>query len=209
MNTHNVTDTKGRVITNPPIARFLFEDTRMAIVWLVARVLLGLVFLQAGIEKLGSPAWMDGGTALKGYWTNAVAVSATGKTAIAFDWYHNFIQGLLDSGAYVWFAKLVAVGEFMIGLFLIIGLFVGIAAFLGGFMSWNFVMAGTASGNGLYFAVAILLIMAWKTAGYYGLDRFVLPRLGTPWRYGWEGTPSVKLPLVPPIVPTPPAARNA
>jgi len=109
----------------------------------------------------------------------------------------------------VWFAKLVAVGEFMIGLFLIIGLFVGIAAFLGGFMSWNFVMAGTASGNGLYFAVAILLIMAWKTAGYYGLDRFVLPRLGTPWRYGWEGTPSVKLPLVPPIVPTPPAARNA
>ncbi len=200
MNDHTVKDTKGQIITNPPIARRLFEDTRFAGVWLVVRVLLGLVFFQAGLEKLGNPAWMDGGTALKGYWTNAVAVSASGKTPIAFDWYHNFIQGLLDSGSYVWFAKLVAIGEFAVGLCLIIGLFVGIAAFLGGFMSWNFVMAGTASGNGLYFAAAVLLILAWKTAGYYGLDRFVLPRLGTPWRYGWEAVPSIS--------PVQPAARN-
>jgi hypothetical protein len=26
-----------------------------------------------------------------------------------------------------------------------------------------------------------LVILAWKTAGYYGLDYFLLPRLGTPW----------------------------
>ncbi|MEP6986200.1 MAG: DoxX family membrane protein [Chloroflexota bacterium] len=184
MNNHVMTDTKGHIITNPPIARLLFEDTRFAVVWLVVRILLGLVFLEAGIEKLGSPAWMDGGTALKGFWTNAVAIAANGKTPIAFDWYHSFIQGLLDSGSYVWFAKLVAIGEFTVGLCLVLGLFVGIAAFIGGFMSWNFVMAGTASGNGLYFAAAILLILAWKTAGYYGLDRFVLARLGTPWLSG-------------------------
>jgi len=24
--------------------------------------------------------------------------------------------------------------------------------------------------------------MAWKTAGYYGLDRYLLPILGTPWQ---------------------------
>jgi len=201
MSVHTVTDTQGRIITNPPIARLLFEDIRFAMVWLVVRILLGLVFLQAGIEKLGNPAWMDSGLALKGFWTNAVAISAAGKTPIAFDWYHNFIQGMLDAGSYVWFAKLVAIGEFTIGLCLIIGLFVGIAAFLGGFMSWNFVMAGTASGNGLYFAAAILLILAWKTAGYYGLDRWVLPRLGTPWRYGWEATPPIK-----PVLPTPRSA---
>jgi len=27
-----------------------------------------------------------------------------------------------------------------------------------------------------------LLVLAWKTAGYIGLDRFLLPLLGTPWR---------------------------
>src|SRR5579859_2342844 len=103
---------------------------------------------------------------------------------------------LLDSGSYVWFAKLIAIGEFTIGLCLIIGLFTGIAAFAGGFMSWNFVMAGTASGNALYFTAAILLIMAWRTAGYYGLDRFVLPRLGTPWR-----SPQAAEPLTKPVRP--------
>jgi len=193
MNDHNVRDTKGRIITNPPIARLLFEDTRFAVVWLVARVLLGWVWLNSGLGKLSNPDWTQTGVALKGFLTNAVAVSPTGKTPIAFDWYRSFIQGLLDSGSYVWFAKFVAIGETLVGIALIVGLFVGIAAFAGAFMNWSFVMAGTASTNGLLFAVAILLILAWKTAGYYGLDRFILPRLGTPWRTGSHDTPPVNL----------------
>ena len=32
------------------------------------------------------------------------------------------------------------------------------------------------------FTLAIGLILAWKVAGYYGLDRYVLPMLGTPWQ---------------------------
>ena len=28
---------------------------------------------------------------------------------------------------------------------------------------------------------AILLILAWKNAGYLGIDRFLLPMFGTPW----------------------------
>ena len=28
---------------------------------------------------------------------------------------------------------------------------------------------------------ALLLILAWKVAGWWGLDRFLLPALGTPW----------------------------
>ncbi len=191
---HNVTDMQGHIISNPPIARLLFEDTRFAVVWLIARVLLGWVWLNSGIGKLSNPAWMETGVALKGFLANAVAVSPTGKTPIAFDWYRGFIQGLLDSGSYVWFAKLVAVSETLIGAALIVGLFVGIAAFAGGFMNWSFVMAGTASTNGLLFAVSILLVLAWKTAGYYGLDRFVLPRLGTPWRTSRTDAPPAARP---------------
>jgi thiosulfate dehydrogenase [quinone] large subunit len=29
--------------------------------------------------------------------------------------------------------------------------------------------------------VAVLLVLAWKTAGYLGLDHVLLPLLGTPW----------------------------
>ena len=28
------------------------------------------------------------------------------------------------------------------------------------------------------------LILGWKVAGYYGVDRYLLPILGTPWRPG-------------------------
>lgn len=51
-------------------------------------------------------------------------------------------------------------------------------------MNWNFAMAGTASANGLMFAIATWLVLAWKNAGWIGLDRWLLPWLGTPWRPG-------------------------
>jgi len=38
--------------------------------------------------------------------------------------------------------------------------------------------------------IAILLILAWKVAGYYGVDRYMLPALGTPWEPGRVFTPS-------------------
>jgi thiosulfate dehydrogenase (quinone) large subunit len=181
MNEHVVKTTKGNIITNPPIARFLFEDTRFAIVWLVVRVLLGLQWIDAASHKLSSAGWMETGEALKGYWTNAITANAAGKTPAAFDWYRNFLQGFLDAGAYTWFAKLIALGELTIGVALIIGAFVGIAAFFGAFMNWNFIMAGSASTNPVLFVAAIALVLAWKTAGYYGADRFLLSYLSTPW----------------------------
>jgi len=180
--TDKIVTKQGTVVTNPPIARLLFEDTRFSGVWLVVRVLLGLAWIDASSHKLGNPAWMQTGEALKGFWAAAVKFDpTTGKGPIAFDWYRSFLQGMLDSGAYVWFAKLIAVGEFLIGVALILGAFVGIAAFFGAFMNWNFIMAGTASSNPLLFVAALLLVLAWKTAGWYGLDRFLLPLLGTPW----------------------------
>ena len=30
--------------------------------------------------------------------------------------------------------------------------------------------------------LGVLLVLAWKNAGYIGLDRFLLPLLGTPWQ---------------------------
>jgi thiosulfate dehydrogenase [quinone] large subunit len=191
MNIHPVKTKKGTVVTNPPIARFLFEDTRLAPVWAVIRILLGLSWIDAASHKLSSPAWMETGAALKGFWTNAIAIpDAPAKPAITFDWYRSFLQGLLDSGSYVWFAKLVAIGEMAIGIALVLGAFVGIAAVFGGLMNWNFMMAGSASSNPLLFLAAIVLVLAWKTAGYYGLDRFLLPYLGTPWK-AKEETPTV------------------
>ena len=76
---------------------------------------------------------------------------------------------------------MVAWGEVLIGLGLIVGLLTGIAAFFGALMNMSFLLAGTVSTNPVMFIIAVFLIIAWKVAGWYGLDRWVLPRLGTPW----------------------------
>ncbi len=51
-------------------------------------------------------------------------------------------------------------------------------------MNMSFLLAGSASTNPVLFTMAIGLILAWKVAGYYGLDRYLLPMLGTPWHPG-------------------------
>lgn len=171
-------------LQDPPLARLLFSDTRLAGLWLVVRLWLGWQWFQAGWNKLGNPGWMDTGVAIQKFWERAVAIPEQGKPAIAYDWYRGFLQFLLEGGHYVWFAKLIAVGETVVGIALILGAFTGIAAFFGAFMNWHFVMAGTASTNALLLAAGVLLVMAWKTAGWIGLDRWLLPATGTPWQPG-------------------------
>lgn len=172
---------KGTIVQDPPIARFLFSDVRMSWVWLVIRLWVGYQWIKSGSGKVENPAWVQTGDALKGFWTNAVAIPETGSPAIKFGWYRSFIEFLLETESYTWFGKLIAYGEVLIGIALILGLFTGIAAVMGGFMNWNFIMAGAASSNGMMFLLSVLLIMAWKTSGYLGLDFFALPFLGTPW----------------------------
>lgn len=179
------------VIQDPPFAKFIFSDTRFSTVWLLLRVWLGWQWLDAGLHKITNPAWMDTGEALQGYWMKAVAIPEQGRPAISFDWYRSFLQSLIDVEAYTWFAKLIVYGEILVGVALIIGTFVGIAAFAGGFMNWNFMMAGSASTNPLLFVVAILLVLAWKNAGYIGADFFLLKWLGTPWGRSQQATAHV------------------
>ena len=170
-------------VEDPPIARALFSDVRFAWIWLILRVYVGYQWLEAGLEKLGNPAWTSTGEGLKSYWARAVAVptAAGAKPPITYDWYRDFLSGLLNSGSYTWFAKLVVFGEIAVGIALIVGAFVGIAACFGAFMNLNFMLAGSASTNPILFLFAGLFVLAWKTAGFWGLDRFLLPVLRTPW----------------------------
>jgi thiosulfate dehydrogenase [quinone] large subunit len=171
-------------IEGPAFTRFLFGNTRAGLFWLPIRLFVGFTWLEAGYHKFSGTGWMDGGAALKGFWEKAVAVPDTGSPAITYDWYRSFIQTLLDNQAYTWFAPLIVFGEMAVGLGLLVGCLTGIAAFFGALMNMSFLLAGSASSNPVMFTLAIGIMLAWKVAGYYGLDRYILPLLGTPWHPG-------------------------
>ena len=133
-------------------------------------------------HKLSGAGWIDGGGAVLGYWQKAVAVPAQGSAPITFDWYRSFLQLLIDNHVQGLFGWLIAVGELAVGVALLVGALVGIAAFFGIVMNMSYLLAGSTSVNPVMFALAIGLILAWRVAGFYGVDRWLLPRLGVPWR---------------------------
>jgi thiosulfate dehydrogenase [quinone] large subunit len=179
-----VTDARGRVlIQDPPIARFFFQSTAAAWLWLVVRVYVGYDFLEAGFHKFTDPAWMNGsGEGIMGFWTRAVAVPPPpAKALITFDWYRTFLQTLIDTHSAGWFSYVIVFGELAVGLGLIVGAFVGLAAIGGLLLNLAFLLAGTTSTNPILALLGVFLVLAWKNAGYFGLDYFLLPLLGTPW----------------------------
>lgn len=168
----------------PPAVRFLLADTRSAPIWLVLRIWLGWQWLTAGLGKIGQPAWTgaNAGAAVRGFLAGALA-RTEGSIPDVQPWYAFFLREVaLPNARY--FAYLVAYGEFLVGTALILGLFTGIAAFVGSFINMSFLLAGTVSSNPILFTVATWLVLAWRVAGWYGLDRWALPAVGTPWDPG-------------------------
>jgi thiosulfate dehydrogenase (quinone) large subunit len=169
-------------VDGPAFARYLFSNTRAGLFWLPIRIFLGFEWLEAGWHKLTGPGWIDGGSALLGYWQNAVKIpEAPARPPISFEWYRSFLQFLIDNDAQTWFGWLITFGEIAVGVGLLLGALTGIAAFFGALMNMSFLLAGSASVNPIMFTFAVGLMLAWKVAGYYGLDRYLLPMLGVPW----------------------------
>jgi thiosulfate dehydrogenase [quinone] large subunit len=172
-------------IPEPSITRFLFADTRMAPVWLVLRLWLGYQWLHAAWGKWVEGGWVGSGAggAVKGFAQGAIAQS-TGEHPQVTGWYATFLKEVVIPNAAL-FSYLVILGETLVGIALVLGIFTGIAAFFGVFMNSAFIFAGTAGANPLMAIVGILLMLAWRVAGYWGLDRWVLPAVGVP---GYPGT---------------------
>ena len=186
-------------IPEPPLTRFLFGDTRMAWFWLIVRLYIGLSWLGAGLGKLTGYDLANG----KMYtpWVfgpdDGAAITAFAKYVIghggaspfsAFpewfvgtpDWYASFLQSIVLPHAAI-FSYLVTFGELLVGLGLIFGALTGIAAFFGLFMNLNFLLTEVVSVSPAMGIIALFIVLAWRIAGYYGVDRWLLPLLGTPW----------------------------
>ncbi|MBH0328432.1 DoxX family protein [Brevibacillus brevis] len=168
------------IIPENPVSHFLFTSTKSAAIWLIIRLYVGYSWITAGWKKIQSDSWTGdaAGGAIQGFVKGSLAKAAEGKDVTG--WYAWFLENVVLPNAKV-FGFFVAYGEVLVGLGLILGCLTGIAAFFGGLMNVSFLFAGTVSTNPLLFIFATWLVLAWKVAGWYGLDRWALSYLGTPW----------------------------
>lgn len=156
----------------------------MAWFWLLVRLYVGWQWVSAGWEKITSPAWTGAkaGIGLSGFLAGSLKQTAGAHPNVQ-GWYATFLKNFVLPHAHV-FSYVVAFGETAVGVALILGVVTGIAAFFGCFMNMNYMLAGAVSTNPILLVLALFLVLAWRIAGWYGADRWILPALGTPWQPG-------------------------
>jgi thiosulfate dehydrogenase (quinone) large subunit len=164
-------------------ADWLFRSRAASVIWLAVRLVLGYWWLNAGYQKIwGSEKagfWFGGGAGVKGFATAGVLGSATGKSGASYGWWAAILHNFVIPNA-SWIAKFIALGEVVIGIMLILGLFTGLFALFGLALNVIYMFTGSAGVNPAYAVLEIPLVLAWRNAGYLGLDRYALD--GAWWR---------------------------
>jgi thiosulfate dehydrogenase [quinone] large subunit len=168
------------VAHNLRLSDWLYRSHEASVLWLVVRLWLGYQWLNAGYQKIwGSEHaafWFGGGAGVKGFATAGVLGSTAGKgSGASYGWWAAFLHNFVIPNA-SWIAKLVSLGELLVGVALILGFLTGFAAAAGLLLNLTYMFTGSAGVNPMFGILGILLILAWRNAGWFGLDRFVLGR---------------------------------
>jgi len=158
------------------ISDFIFNSTKLGLLWLVARLYLGYLWVMAGYEKIINPAWVgdNAGVAMTGFIKGALAKTGGLHPDVSM-WYAWFLEHMVLPNVEIW-SYAISYGELLVGLGLIVGLLTYLASFFGFFMNLNFLLAGTVSTNPVMLVIALLLMMASKPVRTFSLDNFFFRR---------------------------------
>ena len=145
--------------------------------WLFIRLILGVEWIRGGWEKIGDGGWTTApvGGAVESFLRGAIAKSEGDRPEVQ-GWFADLTRDVFLPNADV-LAYLVAYGELLVGLALIIGLFTRLSVLFGVAMNIAFLFAGTTSTNPQMLVLGLALAAFGATAGAYGVDRWVLPWL--------------------------------
>ncbi|MEH7094427.1 DoxX family protein [Neobacillus vireti] len=149
--------------------KILRENKIVAGILTVLRLYLGYEWMTAGYHKL------TGGFDASGFLKGAIANPVKGPEGnVLYGWYVDFLQHLALPNAHI-FNTIVPLGEFLVGLGLILGCLTTAAAFFALVMNFAYMFAGTISSNPMDILLGVFIIAAGYNAGRIGLDRWVIP----------------------------------
>jgi thiosulfate dehydrogenase (quinone) large subunit len=165
-----------------PWTRWLFRSRQASVLWLLVRLWLGWQWFSAGWDKLtgaGYNNWFTHAAGLQGFIAAANTsydnrAKAFGHPEVNYAWYLHILNSM-DVHAQV-FSQVVTISELAVGIGLLLGCLTGLAAAGGVALNIMYITGGSAGPNGLFILAGVLLILAWRVAGYLGVDFFLLPR---------------------------------
>jgi thiosulfate dehydrogenase [quinone] large subunit len=158
------------------VMRWFKENVWAAAAITLLRIYVGWQWVDAGWHKL--TGGFDAGGFLKGAVGKPVADHAT--HAVIFPNYTYFLEHFaLPNVKLINFV--IPLGEFLIGVGLILGGLTLTAAFFGMILNFMFLMAGTLSTNPWLLMLGVIVFVAGANAGRFGIDAYLLPLLDRRW----------------------------
>jgi len=165
-----------------PWTRWLFRSRQASVLWLLVRLWLGWQWFSAGWGKLtgaGYNNWFTHAVGLQGFIAAANTsydnrAKAFGHPEVNYAWYLHILNSV-DVHAQA-FSRVVTISELAVGIGLLLGCLTGAAAAGGVALNIMYITGGSAGPNGIFILLGVLLIAAWRVAGYLGADYFLLPR---------------------------------
>lgn len=155
------------------------------VIWTILRIWIGWQWLTSGWGKVfgeGRGVWVGGkaGIAITGFLKGALGKTA-GEHPDVQAWYGWFINNIALPNAKI-FSYMVAFGELLVGIALLLGLLT-VPALLGGFfLNLNFLLAGAVSMNPILLTIEAILLLVGPASYSIGLDRWAIPDISKRWR---------------------------
>ncbi|MED4229613.1 DoxX family protein, partial [Neobacillus cucumis] len=94
--------------------------------------------------------------------------------SVVYSMYVSFLKGFALPNVDI-FNTIVPLGEFLVGLGLILGCLTTVACVFALVMNFSYLMAGTVSHNPSDILIGGIILFAASNAGKFGLDRWVIP----------------------------------
>lgn len=147
------------------VVRWPFASLLSAPLWLVLRVYLGSVWLQFGLLKV------RGGWLSENPMHDLLAAIANGQTPTPFPFYRRVAETLLALEMDRVLTVAIPLAELAIAAAFFAGVLLVPAALGACLLNLNLILSGIASlaFDGRFIALQLLLLAAWRVAGYLGL----------------------------------------
>lgn len=148
-------------------SEFLKKNKKMALFLAIVRFFLGLVWFRHGLEKISSKNF-DAAVFLK----DAIAKASGGAEAVVQGWWAFIVKFFLLPNVEI-LNYLVPIGEFFVGLGLMLGAFTRPALYFALIMNFVYLLSGSMNINPQMILWSMLLLAARDNAGRVGADGWI------------------------------------